>query len=237
MLSHENLRFSLAILWSVVGFGCYYYLSRKIPGNSWFANLSPVLEQQGNLVLMRRILGVLFLGAGTILIVLLLPGPGLVEYGISFRFRSAPPWWTLLLVPVIPVLGFVSALTPGNLKHYPQIRARQWNPAMVAISSGSWVLFLIAYELFFRGFLLHAFLEQMDPGPAIALNTALYAFAHFYKGRAEIFGAIPVGIVFCFATLATGNFWTATILHTLMALSNEWFSIRAHPEMSILKTP
>ena len=236
MLSHENLLFSLAILWSVVGFGGYYYLSQRIPRQSRFANLSPLLDTQGNLVLMRRILGVLFLGAGTLLIILLLPGPGLVEYGVSFRFRAAPPWWALLLIPLIPVMGYASARAPANLKHYPQIRARHWTPAMIVLSSSSWVVFLISYELFFRGFLLHAFLEQMDPGPAIALNTALYVFAHFYKGRAEIFGAIPVGIIFCYATLATGNFWTAAILHSLMALSNEWFSIHAHPDMSVVRT-
>jgi membrane protease YdiL (CAAX protease family) len=236
MFSHENLRFSLAILWSVVGFGGYYYLSQRIPVKSRFTNLSSVLEKQGNLVLMRRMLGVLILGGGTLMIILLLPGPGLYEYGISFMFLSAPPWWSLLLIPLIPILSFASSRAPANLKHYPQIRAREWTPSMLALSSGSWILFLIAYELFFRGFLLHAFLEQMDPGPAIALNTALYVFAHFYKGRAEIFGAIPVGIVFCYVTLATGNFWTAAILHTLMALSNEWFSIRAHPEMTIMKS-
>ena len=236
MLSLENLLFSLAILWSVVGFGGYYYLSQRIPRQSRFANLSPLLDTQGNLVLMGRILGVLFLGAGTLLIILLLPGPGLVEYGVSFRFRSAPPWWALLLIPLIPVMGYASARAPANLKHYPQIRARHWTPAMIVLSSSSWVVFLISYELFFRGFLLHAFLEQMDPGPAIALNTALYVFAHFYKGRAEIFGAIPVGIIFCYATLATGNFWTAALLHSLMALSNEWFSIHAHPDMSVVRT-
>lgn len=236
MLSHENLRFSLSILWSIVGFGGYYYLSQRIPWRSRFANLSPILDNQGNLVLMRRILGVLFLGGGTLLIILLLPGRSLFDYGISFRFRSAPPWWSLMLIPLIPILGYASALTPANLKHYPQIRARQWTHSMMALSSGSWIVFLVSYELFFRGFLLHAFLQQMDPGPAIALNTAMYAFAHFYKGRAEIFGAIPVGIIFCYATLATGNFWTAAILHILMALSNEWFSIRANPEMSIMSS-
>ncbi len=235
MLTHENLQFSLAILWSIVGFGGYYYLSQRIPGKSRLANLSPILDRQGNLVLMRRILGVLFLGGGTLLIIRLLPGPGLFEYGISFRFRSAPPWWIWLLIPLIPILGYASALTPVTLEHYPQIRARHWTPAMIVLSSTSWVVFLIAYELFFRGFLLHAFLQQMDPGPAIALNTAVYAFAHFFKGRAEIFGAIPVGIIFCYATMVTGNFCTATILHILMALSNEWFSLRAHPEMTIVR--
>ena len=69
--------------------------------------------------------------------------------------------------------------------------------------------------------------------PAIALNCILYALAHFYKGPGEILGAIPVGILLCYLTLHTGNIWSAVIIHSTMALSNEWFSIRSHPNMHL----
>ncbi len=107
---------------------------------------------------------------------------------------------------------------------------------MIAISGISWVIFLVGYEFLFRGFLLHASLNLMEAGPAIALNCALYAFAHFYKGPGETFGAIPVGILLCYLTMVTGNIWCAVILHSVMALSNEWFSLYFHPEMRIVKT-
>ena len=106
---------------------------------------------------------------------------------------------------------------------------------MIAISGISWILFLVGYEFLFRGFLLQASLGVMETGPAIALNCALYAFAHFYKGPGETFGAIPAGILFCYLTLLTGNIWCAVILHSVMALSNEWFSLKAHPEMSFTR--
>ena len=75
----------------------------------------------------------------------------------------------------------------------------------------------------------------MAAGPAIALNSALYAFAHFYKGPGETFGAIPVGVLLCYLTIVTGNIWCAVVIHALMALSNEWFSLYFHPEMEIVK--
>jgi membrane protease YdiL (CAAX protease family) len=75
----------------------------------------------------------------------------------------------------------------------------------------------------------------MDPLPAFALNCAIYALAHLYKGPGETFGAIPVGVLLCYLTLVTGNIWTAVILHSLMALSNEWFSIRFNPDMKFIK--
>lgn len=235
MLTHEDLRFSIAILWSVVGFGSYYFLSHNNSCIRCFGLKCKILDSQGNQVLLQRMLGFLFLGIVSALIILLLPAITLKEYGLTFNFRLAPPWWSWLLIPLILIMGYVAAQKPDNLKMYPQIRALQWTRGMILISSVSWVLFLIGYEFLFRGFVLHASLELMGPVPAIALNCAIYAFAHFYKGPGEAFGAIPVGIFLCYLTLTTGNIWCAVILHSVMALSNEWFSLKAHPEMSVMK--
>ena len=234
-ISPENLRFAIAILWCVVGFGSYYFLSHSASCKRRFGAPCKILDGQGNQVLLQRILGFLFLGIISVLIILFLPKQSLKEYGLSFTFLSTPPWWSWLLIPLILIMGYFAAQKPGNLESYPQIRAKIWTPGMIAISSTSWVLFLIGYEFLFRGFVLHASLDIMDPAPAIALNCALYAFAHFYKGPGETFGAIPVGVMVCYLTMVTGNIWCAVILHSLMALSNEWFSLNFHPEMEIVK--
>lgn len=231
----ENIRFGLAILWCVVGFGSYYFLSHNSAVRSRFGSMCKILDNQGNQVLLQRLLGFLFLGLISLLIILILPDDTLNENGLTLHFLSAPPWWSWLLLPVILITGYFAAQKPGNLEQYPQIRAKHWTPAMVMLSAGSWILFLIGYEFLFRGFVLHASLGLLEPGPAIVLNCALYAFAHFYKGPGETFGAIPVGILLCYITLITGNIWSAVILHSIMALSNEWFSLRAHPEMKISK--
>ncbi|MEA3462544.1 MAG: type II CAAX endopeptidase family protein [Bacteroidota bacterium] len=235
MHTHEDLRFSIAILWSVVGFGSYYFLSHNRTCLSRFESICNTLDKQGNQVLLQRMLGLLLLGIVSALIILLLPDINLKEYGLTFTFHSAPPWWFWVLIPLILIPGYLAAQKPGNLKQYPQIRAPEWTRRTIAISSVSWVLFLVGYEFLFRGFVLHASLELMGPVPAIALNCAIYAFAHFYKGPGEAFGAIPVGILLCYITLITGNFWCAVLLHSVMALSNEWFSLNAHPEMQIVK--
>jgi membrane protease YdiL (CAAX protease family) len=217
-MSEEELRFIIAVSWCAIGFAAYYFLS------------------QGKQVLIQRMLGLLILGGGSVLLIILLPGATLKNYGLGFAFQAAPPWWAFLAVPLILVLGYFAAGKSENLKLYPQIRSPEWSPQLVALSAASWVVFLIAYEALFRGLLLHASLEVMATAPAIALNCALYAFAHFYKGPGETFGAIFVGVLFCYLTFVTGNFWCALILHSVMALSNEWFSLRAHPDMKIVKT-
>lgn len=235
MLSPENLRFSIAILWCVVGFGSYYFLAGNSKLISKFGSACKLLDKQGNQVLLQRVLGLIFLGVFSVVIILFLPDWNLREYGLTFEFREPLPWWTWLLIALILILGYFTARKPANLKQYPQIRAKKWTRSMLVISSVSWVIFLVAYEFLFRGFVLFASLDIMEPAAAIALNTSVYAFAHFYKGPAETFGTIPAGILFCYLTLLTGNIWSAVVLHSLMALSNEWFSIKFHPEMSLTK--
>ena len=232
-LSHGELEFALAISWCAIGFATYYFLSH---GNTLAGRIGVLVkgfDSQGNKVVLQRILGVFFLGIVSATIVLILPDASLKDYGLGFSFNVPPPWWAILLAPLILGIGFLSSGSPRNLAMYPQIRLKKWTPWLLFISAISWVAFLIGYEFLFRGFLLHASLGLMQTLPAFALNGAVYALAHFYKGPGETFGSIPVGIILCYLTLVTGNIWSAVILHSIMALSNEWLSIRAHPEMKI----
>ena len=225
--------FIIAVLWSVVGFGCYYFLSRNksLVLKIWKAN--PDLDLQVKQVVLQRVWGFLFLGIFSAMLILLVLDGNLHGYGLGFSFLKPIPWWVFLLIPVILVVGFFSASKPGNLALYPQIRVKYWTPGTLALSGFSWVIFLIGYEFLFRGFMLYASLDVMGPWAAIALNCSLYAFAHFYKSPGEAFGAIPLGIMFCYLTLLTGNIWTAVVIHSVMALSNEWFSIRANPDLFV----
>jgi len=235
-LIHGELGFALAVSWCAIGFATYYFLSHSTAFTGRFSILVKSLDSQGNKIMLQRLLGLLFLGIFSAIIILVIPGARLKDYGLGFSFSLAPPWWAYLLVPCILGLGILSAKTPRNLAMYPQIRMREWTPRILVLSALSWIAFLVGYEFLFRGFLLHASLDLLPGLPAIALNLALYALAHVYKGPGETYGSIPVGIVLCYLTLITGNIWSAVILHALMALSNEWFSLWAHPDMKIIRS-
>lgn len=237
MTNPDHLQFTVAILWCMVGFGSYYLLGRSLWLAGKFETSCKYLDKQGNQVLLQRALGLLFLGLLSALIILFLPQKHIWDFGLGFHFTQLPPWWCWLLLLPILYLSYKTAQTPHNLKHYPQMRANAWTVPMLIISGLSWLVFLLGYEFLFRGFVLFASLSIMEPVPAIALNTALYVFAHFYKGPAEIFGTIPAGILLSYLTVVTGNIWSAVVLHSIMALSNEWFSLKAHPEMSVQKAP
>ncbi|MBK8558078.1 MAG: CPBP family intramembrane metalloprotease [Lewinellaceae bacterium] len=75
----------------------------------------------------------------------------------------------------------------------------------------------------------------MGVWPAIAINTSLYAITHVPKGETEGIGAIPLGVLFCLITLESGTIWVAVLVHWVMSLSNEWLSLKHHPEIGLVK--
>ena len=128
MTNPENVRFSIAILWCVLGFASYYFLSKESSFTAKFKNTCKRLDTQGNQVLLQRILGLLFLGLATALIIVILPGENLQDFGLNLNFKASPPWWSWLLIPPVLLLSYLTARNPFNLQQYPQIRTRSWTP-------------------------------------------------------------------------------------------------------------
>ncbi len=79
-------------------------------------------------------------------------------------------------------------------------------------------LFIIGYELFFRGVLLQFCILLFEVWVAIVTNIVLYVVAHIFSSRQEFWGTIPFGALLCFTTLFSGSVWPAIFLHLLLAL-------------------
>ncbi len=155
------------------------------------------------------------------------------DYGLNFDELPLSIGWTLLMALLIVPLNYFAARRPDNLAMYPQVRARRWSRALVALSALTWVVYLFGYEYMFRGLLLMGCTESWGEWPAIAINVSIYALVHIPKGYKEAVGAIPLGLLLCLFTLHTGNIWAAFLIHCTMALANEWFSLRFHPDMEV----
>ena len=179
-------------------------------------------------ILFQRLTGILFLGIIPGFIVLKFLPFNLNSLGVSFNVDIKTFIWIISLSSIVISLSYFSRNNPENLKIYPQIRIPDWNFELIILNAVSWAGFLLAYEFLFRGILLFTLLNTLGVWAAIAINASLYALVHFPKGPRETFGAIPLGIVLCITTLSTGTIWTAFLVHLVMALSNDYFSIRSH---------
>ncbi len=142
-------------------------------------------------------------------------------------------YWIIGLSILVILLSLRQAVKPQNLKQYPQIRSQNWSITTLLFSAITWIIYLLAYEFFFRGFLFFSCINVLGLWWAIGINTILYAAAHIPKGKFETIGAIPLGIVLCLITYQTQSIWVAFVVHTVMALSNEWISLYYHKEMNV----
>ena len=215
-----NSAFIIAIVSSTLGYVIYLAItsSEKIG-----TRLSPDKNYNVRHILFQRFTGVLIFG--------LLPCIGILSFSgfdfISFKVNKETLLWILLLSLVILPVNFFNSKTPDNLSQYPQIRKTSWSAGLIGVSALSWIAYLFAYELLFRGFLLFSSLELLGYWPAIILNTGIYSIVHYPKGKKEAFGAVPFGLILCVLTIHTGSFMIAFLAHVLLALSNEWFSLYA----------
>jgi membrane protease YdiL (CAAX protease family) len=83
------------------------------------------------------------------------------------------------------------------------------------------ILFLCAYELFFRGFLLFDCIKWFGIFPAIILSTCLTILIHVFTNKKEMWGCIPFGIILCSCCIAFKAVWPAIILHLTLSLAYE----------------
>lgn len=169
----------------------------------------------------------------TIVCLLSIPELSLADYGLTFIPETAfftLVWTVGLCALVIPLAAF-SAKKPKNLINYPQIRAKNWDNSIYFKNLLGWALYLFGYEFLFRGILLIPLVEPLGVWPAIAVNIALYSATHIPKGLDETIGAIPLGLVLCLLTLASGTIWIAFIVHVAMAWTNSLTALKHHPDI------
>ena len=233
--SSDQLPAVLAIGAVTVGFIIYYFVMISPAAER---RLRKGMDPDTGLVrwtIFQRLWGGFILGLFAILTPIIGLGKAPWDYGMSFAMDGESALIVLVLGAAIVLLNLFRAGKPANLVTYPQIRVPKWDWKLLLGSSFGWVVYLLGYELMFRGFLLYGCIETMGVWPAIAINASIYSFAHFFKGIGETIGAIPFGIIICVITLYTGNFMTAFIVHCFLAISNQTIAAWKHPEIRFLK--
>jgi hypothetical protein len=139
--------------------------------------------------------------------------------------------WTLMLGFLVVPMAFFSARKPANLLHYPQIRAKKWTVTTMLLNVLGWSLYLLGYEIMFRSTLFLMILPVWGLYPALIVNVALYSATHLPKGLSETLGAIPLGVVLCLLTAASGTIWIAFWVHLLLALTNSFTAFYYQTDM------
>ncbi len=221
----------LVTLLLTVGFVTYWFLAESPVVRRWVMGTDAKSASSARWVVCQKLLGVFFLGIIPLIVVLVALPYSLYDYGLGFQNTGVSLLWVVGLAMVIFPLNIRAARRPQNLDYYPMIRSTYWPPRLVLINSTATILYLLAYELLFRGILLSVCTAVLGVWPAVAINVALYSTTHLPKGPAETIGAIPFGLLVCYITLTTGTIWVAVVVHVILSLSNDYLSVHYNPSM------
>ncbi len=228
----EWLIFSIAVSCAGIGFVFYFFLAERLKGLKFLS--SPVdPEDNTKFILVKRALGFLILGIIPSILFLILTNKSFKETGFRLNINKDTLLLVLLFAGLFIPVNFFNSRQKQNLALYPEIRKRHWSVGLVIVSALSWIAYLLAYEFLFRGILLFPAVKLMGFWPAILLNTSLYTLVHLPKGIKESLGSIPMGIILCSLAIFTGSFWIAFFIHVILALTNEWYSIRYQKDIHI----
>ncbi len=169
----------------------------------------------------QRVLGFVLLGLiPAALAELFLPG-GLRAHGLGLAaLQPGAAFLALVVLVVLPVVT-LAARSPRQWAHYPQIRRARWDRRAHLENALSWSLYLLGYELFFRGVLTFVLARDIGYAPGLAVMTALYVAVHLPKPAGEAIGTLPMGLLFGVTALASGGIWAAWLGHCLIAITSD----------------
>jgi membrane protease YdiL (CAAX protease family) len=234
-ISSEEWGAILSIIFATLSFILYHFISSKFVSERVNRN-SLTTSNNTQVILYQRLVGVFFLGVFPLLSLFFTGFLKIQSMGIDLSSISTTIFWTSVFFIPIVLVNFFNSRSSYNLSMYPQIRCTKWTPGLLFVSGLTWMFYLFAYELLFRGILLMSIVDILGIPVAIAVNVSMYSLAHLPKGAMEALGALPFGILLCVVTIITGTIWFAFLVHVILALSNEWLSIYHHPEMKVVKS-
>jgi membrane protease YdiL (CAAX protease family) len=223
----------VAICWVTMAFIIYTFLQSYIRSAIIRRKKNNVTHPDNMIsVLLQRISAIFLFGLVPAILIMFV----FMKHPSSYGFVMKNSLITLIVVIATALIAvsisWLTSRSQENLNTYPQIREKEWTISLILLSAISWIAYLFAYEFMYRGFLLFSCYYAFGTWPAIIINTSLYSLTHLVKNKREGIGAFFIGIILCVLVLHIGSLWVAFYIHVVMALSNEWFSIRAHPDMN-----
>lgn len=97
---------------------------------------------------------------------------------------------------------------------------------LFALYELAYCAYFVAWEFFFRGWMLNGLLPRWGRGAAILVQVAPFAVMHLGKPELEALGSIVAGVALGILALRTRSFWYGAVIHGTIAVWMDWLSAR-----------
>jgi membrane protease YdiL (CAAX protease family) len=160
------------------------------------------------------------------LIVRLIFGEKLADYGFKLRGAFADGWIYILFFAVVGPLVLLVSREEHFQSTYPFYQPEKGKPLWPYF--WRWELLyamqFLALEFFFRGFMVHG-LRRRIGASAIPVMMVPYCMIHFEKPLPETLAAIIAGLVLGFMSLRTRSIILGAAIHVSVALSMDFAAL------------
>ncbi|MET4074309.1 CPBP family intramembrane glutamic endopeptidase [Hymenobacter sp. UYCo722] len=166
--------------------------------------------------------------------------PAVLPHQPAFAARSGPAETMLPTTITVLLTVFISLFAPRLAeKKYRALPRAEASASLGSAYISTYflvrVVFICAYESWFRGGLLQDSTAHFGAPAAVLLNVALYAALHLVNGKAETLGCLPFGALLCGLCLWQGAVWPAIALHLALTLPYEFWYWRNIPHFIPLR--
>ena len=216
-----DLHLFIILISSPILLSLYYYHGLSISKVlNFHSNVEgDLIQRYGQFILFFILLGIL-----PLLYVLFVDKSNLSEFGFGLGDKNSG-FKFLLLIPILIIpLMWISAQLPDVKTEYPLAKVLFQQPNLFWRYELMYILFYyVAWEFYFRGFMLFGLAKSLGPGVAILIQTLASCLIHLGKPEGETLGAVLVGIVFGIIAWRTKSFWYGFLLHIAIGLFTDYF--------------
>lgn len=153
-------------------------------------------------------------------------------YGFTLKNFDYRPYLIMLLI-MVPLIAWAS-FQSSFLRTYPVYKAGTAEVYLGMSNYFSYSIFEFIYglnfvtlELFFRGFLILAFIKYLDKGAIFAM-VSVYCFLHFGKPAAETIGSVFGGAILGMISYYSRSIFGGILIHLGVAYLMDFFAGLQH---------
>ena len=152
------------------------------------------------------------------------------DYGWGDGDQKAGLNFFLIGVPLVLAISWFTSARAEFQREYPlfaysleSFPLRGGNIGVFSLYQLAYLAFYMAWEFFFRGFLLFGLKPRLGAGGALLAQAIPSALLHYYKPGLELTAAFPGGIIFGLVALRCRSLKTVIALHWLLGFSLDLF--------------
>lgn len=235
-----NALLILTLSTASIGFIIWYFLSSSLRLPVRYQIMYDANPPYVNRIFRRRIAGLFIYGLIPLYIIRCtewIHCPTLDHLNIHFTWNEEVALWTVCGAFIVLIVTLMTTPKHESLEQYPEVRVRFWRPNILILSAVYWILYITAYEFFYRGLLFQSLrLSFGNDLVAVVGTTAIYSLSHYFKLNRITIASIIYGAISCYIVIVTESLIAPIVIHLSSCLFTEWLSIKHHREMYVRRT-